>query len=154
MIRHPTLEPLIADHHRGITLALRCRKQALGQIRPMGSEGLKATAIEFGAFVTRNLLGHFRAEEEILFPLVTQTHPEHTTLIQSLATDHEKIRRGAEHLASERNLGKVLFDLADLLEQHIRREERELFPLVIECFAGKQDEKKVKERIAQLAGLK
>jgi len=153
MIRHPTLEVLIADHHRGITLSLRCRKQALGQLRPTGSEGLRATASEFSAFVTRNLFGHFRAEEEILFPLVTKSNPEHTTLIQSLVTDHEKIRRGIERLASDRNLGKLLFDLADLLEQHIRREERELFPLVIGCLAGKQGEK-VKEKIAQLAGLK
>jgi iron-sulfur cluster repair protein YtfE (RIC family) len=153
MVRHPTLELLTTDHHRGIALALRSRKQALGQLRPTGSEGLRAATSEFSAFVTRNLLGHFRAEEEILFPLVTQCHPEHATLIESLAAEHEKIRRGTEHLASERNLGKVLFDLADLLEQHIRREERELFPLVIGCLAGVKGEQ-VKEKIAALAGVK
>jgi hemerythrin-like domain-containing protein len=32
-------------------------------------------------------------------------------------------------LESTTGLGKVMFDLGDLLERHIRREERELFPL-------------------------
>lgn len=38
-MRHPSLVRLSHDHHHGLALALRCRKQALGQIRPMGVRG-------------------------------------------------------------------------------------------------------------------
>src|SRR4029077_12284162 len=68
VMRHASLSPLSKDHHHGLALALRCRKQALGQIKPMGAEGLRERAKEFLAFYAKNLVSHFRAEEEVLFP--------------------------------------------------------------------------------------
>ena len=67
-MRHPALIPLSHDHHHGLALALRCRKQALGQLRPMGVKGLKERAGEFREFFANQLVPHFRAEEEVLFP--------------------------------------------------------------------------------------
>jgi len=69
-MRHSSLILLSHDHHHGLALALRCRKQALGQIKPLGVEGLRERRKEFLAFYTSNLVAHFRAEEEVLFPLV------------------------------------------------------------------------------------
>jgi hemerythrin-like domain-containing protein len=43
--------------------------------------------------------------------------------------DHESVRLAVPKLQETVGLGKVIFDLGDLLERHIRREERELFPL-------------------------
>src|ERR1044072_7741289 len=40
MARHPSLIALSHDHHHGLALALRCRKQALGRLKPMGAIGL------------------------------------------------------------------------------------------------------------------
>ena len=45
-MRHPSLLLLSHDHHHGLALALRCRKQGLGQIKPMGAEGLRERAKE------------------------------------------------------------------------------------------------------------
>ena len=67
-MRHPSLIPLSHDHHHGLALALRCRKQALGQLKPMGAAGLRERAAEFLEFYRSNLALHFRAEEEALFP--------------------------------------------------------------------------------------
>ena len=128
-MRHPSLIALSHDHHHGLALALRCRKQALGQIKPMGAAGLRLRADEFREFFADQLIPHFRAEEEILFPAIRAAVPESAALLDELLGDHEAFRQGAQKLAAGSGLSKLIFDLGDLLERHIRREERELFPL-------------------------
>lgn len=140
--RHPSLLPLSHDHHHGLALALRCRKQGLGQIKPMGAEGLRQRAQEFLGLYAAELDSHFRAEEEILFPLMRTRLPDSRQLIDELVRDHQTIRRALPRLKTTTGLGKLIFDLGDLLERHIRREERELFPL-FEQHAGEIDAGKI-----------
>jgi iron-sulfur cluster repair protein YtfE (RIC family) len=128
-MHHPSLIPLSHDHHHGLALALRCRKQALGQIKPMGAAGLRERAREFLSFYTGNLFTHFRAEEEVLFPLICAAAPGSSAIINELIRDHEQIRAAVAQLEGGAGLAKLIFDLGDLLERHIRKEERELFPL-------------------------
>lgn len=128
-MRHPSLTRLSHDHHHGLALALRCRKQSLGQLKPMGAEGLRLRAAEFREFFDKQLIPHFRAEEEVLFPLMRAAVPESAALLDDLLRDHETFRQGVQELAAGTGLSKLMFDLGDLLERHIRREERELFPL-------------------------
>jgi iron-sulfur cluster repair protein YtfE (RIC family) len=153
-MRHPSLVPLSHDHHHGLALALRCRKQALGQIKPLGAEGLRERAKEFLAFYASNLLPHFRAEEEILFPLLRSAVPESAAMIDELVGNHAQIRGAIAQLQAGTGLAKLIFDLGDLLERHIRKEERELFPLfeqrvaVKEAQAAGEEIKKVLETVA------
>lgn len=128
-MRHPSLVPLSHDHHHGLALALRCRKQALGQLKPMGAAGLRERAKELGEFIHVNLVAHFRAEEEILFPLMRTAVPGSATLVDELLGQHEQLRRAVPKLEAGSGLAKLIFDVGDLLERHIRKEERELFPL-------------------------
>jgi hemerythrin-like domain-containing protein len=128
-MRHPSLVPLSHDHHHGLALALRCRKQALGQIKPMGAAGLRKRAAEVVAFYDSNLRAHFRAEEEALFPQLGILIPQSRELMESLSGEHEQMRRAIEQIKTGAGLAKLIFDLGDLLERHIRKEERELFPL-------------------------
>ena len=128
-MRHPSLILLSHDHHHGLALALRCRKQALGQLKPMGVKGLKERAGEFREFFANQLVPHFRAEEEVLFPQMRALVPESESIIEQLIRDHQQFRAAIPQLESEVSLGKLVFDLGDLLERHIRKEERELFPL-------------------------
>ena len=128
-MRHPTLIPLSHDHHHGLALALRCRKQALGQIKPLGASGLRERTVEVLEFYRRNLVPHFRAEEEVLFPLLRSSVPQSAKLIEELTGQHDQIRRAIPDLEAGVALAKLIFDLSDLLERHIRKEERELFPL-------------------------
>jgi iron-sulfur cluster repair protein YtfE (RIC family) len=129
MQRHPSLIRLSHDHHHGLALALRCRKQALGRLKPMGAAGLNERAREFRAFFDTDLERHYRAEEEILFPLMRGAVGESAALIDELLRDHQRLRELLNRLAEETVMAKTLFDAGDLLERHIRREERELFPL-------------------------
>jgi iron-sulfur cluster repair protein YtfE (RIC family) len=128
-MRHPSLIALSHDHHHGLALALRCRKQALGQIKPMGAAGLRERAEEVLAFYTSNLIAHFRAEEELLFPLIRSIAPQSEPMIKNLTREHNEIHQAVAQLKTGDSLAKLIFDLGDLLERHIRREERELFPL-------------------------
>jgi iron-sulfur cluster repair protein YtfE (RIC family) len=127
--RHRGLIRLSHDHHHGLALALRCRKQALGQIKPLGVEGLRLRANEFRTLYATELSSHFEAEERILFPQMSLHVPESEQLIADLVRDHETVRLNLGKLQALTGLGKIIFDLGDLLERHIRREERELFPL-------------------------
>lgn len=139
-MRHPSLMPLSHDHHHGLALALRCRKQALGQIKPMGSTGLRERAAEVLAFYGSNLIAHFRAEEEVLFPALRSAVPQSAAMIDHLVRDHEQIRKAMAELKTGAGLAKSIFDLGDLLERHIRREERELFPLFEQQVSASQAE--------------
>jgi iron-sulfur cluster repair protein YtfE (RIC family) len=128
-MRHPSLILLSHDHHHALALALRCRKQALGQLKPMGAEGLRERAREFSDFFACNLIAHFRAEEEVLFPYLREVAPGSGPMTDELIKDHEQIRAAVPQLQTGPALAKLIFDLGDLLERHIRKEERELFPL-------------------------
>jgi len=139
-MRHASLIPLSQDHHHGLALALRCRKQALGQIKPMGAEGLRERAKEFVVFYRAHLMPHFRAEEEALFPLLRSAVPECQDMIAELMRDHGQIRQAIPQLEDGTGLAKLIFDLGDLLERHIRKEERELFPLFEQHVEGRQAE--------------
>jgi iron-sulfur cluster repair protein YtfE (RIC family) len=128
-MRHPSLVPLSHDHHHGLALALRCRKQALGQIKPIGAAGLAERAKEFSDFYRQNLVAHFRAEEDTLFPWMQANIAESAPIIDELMRQHEDIRQFATRIDAGQGLAKLIFDIGDLLERHIRKEERELFPL-------------------------
>jgi hemerythrin-like domain-containing protein len=148
-MRHPSLTPLSRDHHRGLALALRCRKQALGRLKPMGAEGLRLRAQEFREFFDRQMLPHFRAEEEVLFPFMRGAVPQSAALLEELAREHESFRLAVQKLAAGGGLSKLLFDIGDLLERHIRREERELFPL-FEKHVESSKAEEVGERIKRI----
>ncbi len=151
MARHPSLIALSHDHHHGLALALRCRKQALGRLKPMGTAGLKERAAEFASFFDQSLARHFKAEEEILFPFMRASIPESSALIDDLLADHARLRAVLSLLAGGAGLSKHLFDAGDLLERHIRREERELFPL-FEKHAAAPDAEKLGSEMGAILG--
>jgi hemerythrin-like domain-containing protein len=148
-MRHPSLIPLSHDHHHGLALALRCRKQALGRIKPLGIQGLKERAQELKEFFGASLAPHFRAEEDELFPFMRSSIPESEPLIGELLSEHAQLRDWLARLEDEKHLAKVLFEAADLLERHIRREERELFPL-FEARAAPGDAELVGNKIRKM----
>lgn len=139
-MRHPSLIALSHDHHHGLALALRCRKQALGQLKPMGAAGLRERAKEFLDFFAGNLVAHFRAEEEVLFPFMRDALPASASIIDELIKNHDQIRKAVPQLEAGMGLAKLMFDVGDLLERHIRKEERELFPLFENNLAAEQAE--------------
>ena len=116
--RDPSLIPLSHDHHRGLVRVFEIRQSLrLG-------EGLANEALATCQFCDRDLMPHFRAEEHVLIPVLRETGAVGEAALQRLLDEHRSLERLVSELASSTD---SLLPFADLLERHIRTEEREIF---------------------------
>jgi len=114
MKRHPALQPLSDDHHRALVLGRRLRRADPAALAALAHEVRRAAEAE--------LEPHFGVEERVLLPLLRAKGAD--ALVARTEADHARVRelvRGAWSLDAARALG-------ELLERHVRFEERELFP--------------------------
>ncbi len=73
---------------------------------------------------------HFRVEESVLLPAyAAYADPGSAAVIQVLV-DHVWIRERMERLAEDRLEPVELRELGERLDEHVRHEERVLFPLI------------------------
>lgn len=130
MKRHPALVPLSHDHHHGLVQARRLRRAAEGS----DPQHQRQTAKEFVTFFASEGAGHFRDEEEFLLPLLADRPDPAGELLAEIAAQHASIRALTGELRQSIHQGSVdsavLERLGELLERHIRLEERSLFPLI------------------------
>ena len=75
-------------------------------------------------------VGHFRREEEILFPLYVR-HAGSTPTLERILREHMQLHGLARALRAAAAAGEIppqaLRTLGELLHDHVRAEERELF---------------------------
>lgn len=121
MKRHPALEQLSRDHHHALVAAQRLRRT-----QESTSHAARAGFLDYWRAEGKH---HFREEEETLFPTLAQFADPYQPLVARVLVDHVRIRRLAEDLDYEFSLDTA-HTLGAELEQHIRREERDLFPLI------------------------
>jgi hemerythrin-like domain-containing protein len=128
--RHDSLIPLSHDHHHGLVLAVRLKKGTSSMSEADWPSDARGQAEYTLAFYQHDLVPHFRAEEEILFPAMLSNIQGVESLITELLEQHNEMR----HLIAELEhpdsvaVGSTLQQLGEVLERHIRCEERELFP--------------------------
>lgn len=95
-------------------------------------EARSKAAAEFLRFVVSETREHFRVEEELVFPLVD---PPPEPVLRTVA-EHARIRALVERLRRSLDAGDVdpalAVALGEALTEHIRLEEREVFPLIEE----------------------
>jgi hemerythrin superfamily protein len=128
------LVPLSHDHREALGLAFRLAHPAPpGPVTPTTPASTPASrACETLAFFASSLVPHFAAEETALFPGVrrhlARNAPEQA-LLDALIADHRRMETLRDRLAAAADGARegLLAELGDLLEQHVRREERELF---------------------------
>jgi iron-sulfur cluster repair protein YtfE (RIC family) len=91
---------------------------------------VRGKAAQAAQFFATDLAAHFKAEEEVLFPAMRHFAGA-SKLIDELLSEHRNLERLAALLGEGQLAGLAdnLGEFADLLESHIRKEERELFPL-------------------------
>jgi iron-sulfur cluster repair protein YtfE (RIC family) len=123
--RHSPLVLLSEEHHHELAHARRLRRAA-----GAGSEERLAVASAYvDAFFTETV-EHFRREEEILFPLY-QRHAGSTSVLERILREHMELHGLVRALRAEAAAGDIppeaLKTLGDLLHDHVRVEERELF---------------------------
>ncbi len=118
--RDPSLIPLSHDHHHGLVRVFEIR-QALRKGGDLTEQVRRSVD-----FHRDDLVPHFRAEEEVVVPALRAAATDADAALERLADEHQRLRDMAALLDAS---AERLAAFADLLESHIRFEERELFPL-------------------------
>jgi hemerythrin-like domain-containing protein len=125
MKRSRELKPLSSEHHQALLVAFQLKKGLAGHAEAAGAPkdlpGLLALARRFEEQV---LQAHARAEEELLGEYLMGDD------MARLRAEHAEMTRllKAARTARPTDLRSSLGAFADLLERHVRWEERELFP--------------------------
>src|ERR671921_646114 len=133
MKRTPELRDLSDHHHQGLVQARRLRRAATGE----ETTASEATADAFLKFWQEATAAHFREEEEALLPVLARYGGDvgRGPVVEMLA-QHAQIRGLVMKLSDEVRNGVVnpetLEGIGELLETHIRLEEREVFPMIEE----------------------
>ncbi len=133
--RHEALVPLSHDHRDALALAFRLQHPAPpGPVTPTTPASTpESRAAETVGFFRAHLVRHFAIEEELLFPALRTVYAPGTAehaLLEQLVGEHrqlEELREAIEKALGSNRLPAALTAFADLLEHHIRREERGLF---------------------------
>jgi len=132
MKRHPALIPLSRDHHDGLVQAVRLRRAAAGG----DASARLAAAREFVEFFRNEERVHLRDEEEELFPLLLRHVQSQPAPLREARVHHVQLEGFVRTLEIAAAAGiadrEALAAAGELLDAHIRLEERQLFPLIEE----------------------
>jgi hemerythrin-like domain-containing protein len=135
MKRAPELRDLSDHHHRGLVQARRLKRAATGDEANMPEE----TAEAFLEFWQEGTTTHFREEEEVLLPVLARYREDllGREPVVEMLLQHARIRGLIMGLSDEVKGGSVrletLGSIGELLESHIRLEEREVFSTIEEA---------------------
>jgi len=127
MKRHEALVQLSHEHHHGLVWAKRFYD--LPDSAPLADQ--QELLEEFLPIWRDEINPHFRNEEEILLPLFDVDADPDVECIRQMLQQHIHIRRDVLLLEFEPNI-EVIHRLGNALKEHIRLEERDVFPLVEE----------------------
>lgn len=127
--RHDALVPLTHDHHHALAQARR-----LLDVAKMTDETQRRNlANDFVNFYFGRAIRHFHEEEELFFAPVVD-HPEAQELVARAVSDHLRlhalVRTVKRQLSSGDADGEVLEQISEMLTNHVRFEEQELFPVI------------------------
>lgn len=112
--RNEALKPLSREHHQGLLL---CWKIRTGFRKKIEVSHIKSYA---DWFYKNHLLPHFEVEEKYVFFILGNDHE----LVKRALAEHRKLKR---LFKNENEVTKSLGLIEELLETHIRFEERVLF---------------------------
>lgn len=118
MKRHPRLHGLSSQHHHGLVLA----REVTGRVDAGTADA--AFAREVSARFDREVEPHFAVEEEVLVAALRAARE--LALVGRTEADHAFLR--AQVAAARDGRPEGLGAFAERLVDHIRFEERELFP--------------------------
>jgi iron-sulfur cluster repair protein YtfE (RIC family) len=128
MIRHSSIVSLSREHHGALILARLLQKGAPPYKNlPTDLKGKAAYAI---SKFTSELSSHFLSEEISLLEQVRGINKNIDLLIEEIYSEHKQLRSYFELIEQSDNLEEDLNTLGCALENHIRKEERVLFPLI------------------------
>lgn len=122
--RSRQLKPLSSEHHQALLIAFQLKQGLAGHGDSAGAPKDLAGLVSLARrFEDGLLLAHGRAEEELLGSHLPEADSKR------LAFEHRELARlvGEARQGSPQDARLALSAFADLLERHVRWEERELF---------------------------
>lgn len=123
--RHEAIQPLSREHHNGLVFCWRIRSGLSKNVEPSRIK----TYVDW--FWSNHLQQHFDIEEKYVFTVLDKNDE---LLIRALS-EH---RRLEALIAQDTDLIKALDAIANVLEGHIRFEERVLFNKIQEIATAEQ----------------
>jgi hemerythrin-like domain-containing protein len=123
MKRDPALVPLSHDHHQALAVAQKLRRA--------DAQTVDRARSELVAYWEGHGRTHFRLEEEVLFPAYAGYGDPYDPLLARALCDHVAIRREVDAATGGAGTSvSALQKLGEMLSDHVRLEERTLFPLI------------------------
>lgn len=113
--RHKALQPLSREHHHGLLLSWKIRAGFSKNIDP------KRMKLYADWFFKTHLIQHFEMEETHIFSILS----DENALVKQALADHRRLKRLFTETEDD---AKALSKIEEELDQHIRFEERVLFP--------------------------
>jgi hypothetical protein len=126
MKREPSLIRLSRDHHRGLVMAMRIERD----LAAADFEETKQIYEDLRSFWGIGLLPHFRAECECLLTRLVRRVSFQDAIVIRTQQDHlrlESFMVGMQDNDDWESRRRLMFELGDLLKEHIRWEESTLF---------------------------
>jgi hemerythrin-like domain-containing protein len=118
--RSVELAILSREHHLALELALRLKRAS--------SEQADRLAAQAGEFWRKESMQHFRLEEEFLLPRLARRSGSEDPDIARTLNDHAALRQRFASVDLGESGVEALRQLGQLLTDHVRFEERVLFP--------------------------
>ncbi len=133
MKRLEQLQKLSREHHGSLVMAKKIAK--------MAEQGDDATLLEAIQTVKKynddELEEHFQHEERTIFAPIFKHYKEHVGIATILLKEHGFIRLLIPKLELQ-TAKQDLAEFAEVLKNHTRLEERELFPLIETLFSDEE----------------
>jgi hemerythrin-like domain-containing protein len=127
MKRHPSLAHLSRDHHGALLLARLLQGNAPPyKGLPQDTDGKAVYALEYYA---NELREHFEDEEKV-FQRLKGINGSLDAMITAILREHAELHRLFGEVKAHPRPADHLDTVGRALEKHVRREERELFPLI------------------------
>ena len=135
MKRHEALAALSREHHTALILC-QLLKNSAPDYNGLPTEPSDKASYAINMFNTV-LQPHFM-KEELLLLKIRNCNIELDVLAEEISTEHEQLTAAFLSLVNETNLEQALNSLGEYLDKHIRKEERQLFPLIERHCSEKQ----------------
>lgn len=128
MKRTEALQPLSRDHLKALLAAKALRE----------ADDVGAARVAYLDFWREHGAHHFRVEEEVLLPWWARYAPIDREGVIRMLEEHLEIRRRTLDLEAGESSADDLRALGELLHDHVRFEERQLFPAIEESLSAEQ----------------
>jgi len=135
MKRNEHLKTLSWEHHHGLVSAFRLQQG-------LNNGTAKDTLRDYILYIWENDLDfHFWKEEQIIQPSLVKTE-DGKKIVEQMTSEHKTFRNLIKTLKTKQHKIEHIRFFADILNKHIRFEERRLFP-----FIEKESSEKALEKI-------